>query len=71
MKDMQYPNAVYDNVAAALYVQYNKSTSESNMVGNLHNVILQKVMYTILIQGIYEQCSYSKSMQLWIRLCLG
>ena len=34
MKELQYPNAMYDNVAAVPYVQYNQSASESNVVGS-------------------------------------
>ena len=38
MKELQYLNAVYDNVAAAPYVQYNQSASETNMVCSLQNI---------------------------------
>ena len=57
MKELQYPNAMYDNVAAVPYVQYNQSASETNVVGNIQNVAAEG--YTVLTQGIYEQCTYS------------
>ena len=44
MKDIQYPNAVYDNVAAAPYVQYNQSASESNVVGDLYNAMYYRML---------------------------
>ena len=57
MKELQYLNAVYDNIAAASYVQCNQSVSEINMVGSLQNATVE--YYTVLTQDIYDQCTYS------------
>ena len=56
MKELHYPNAVYDAIAAP-YVQYTQPSSESNVVGNPKYVLM--LVYTVIIQGIYEQCNYS------------
>ena len=72
MKDIQYPNAVYDNAVTAPYVQYNQSTSESNMVGNLHNAMYRRMLCTLFLRREFmNSVATQQSMPLWIRLCLG
>ena len=69
MKELQYSNAVYDNVAAASYVQYNQSTSETNMVGNLRKLLQNVTLF--LHRASMSSVPTQQSMQLWIRLFLG
>ena len=69
MKELQYSNAVYDNVAAASYVQYNQSASETNMVGNLRKLLQNVTLF--LHRASMSSVPTQQSMQLWIRLFLG
>ena len=52
MKELHYPNAVYDAIAAP-YVQYTGSSSESDVVGN------PNYNYLAMLWKFFTVCYYA------------